>query len=159
MWTIFRLWFILQGSYTRCVGCSLGLLGVGCGERDLVCVIHKNSLLLSEHNGDNAPKKYLLLFYCKNVCTNAPPCYATGTVSFLRIMAQIITSWPLAHIPRDTVYAVFQGYIIYRVKNHLERYFPVEYLWNKPVYSCSHVRPNVRILIWITGMLLWIWKL
>jgi len=33
---IFRLWFNLQSSYTRCVRCSLRVLGVGWGERDLV---------------------------------------------------------------------------------------------------------------------------
>ena len=29
MWTIFRLWFNLQNSYTRCVGCSFRVLGLG----------------------------------------------------------------------------------------------------------------------------------
>jgi len=36
MWAIFRLWFNLQSSYTRCAGCSFRVLGVGWGDRDLV---------------------------------------------------------------------------------------------------------------------------
>ena len=92
MLAIFRLWFNLQSSYTRCVGCSFRVLGVGWGERDLVsivgimttwrwptyraktcsciptallgeiqlcstvCAIHNNSLLLNQHNGDDAPQ-------------------------------------------------------------------------------------------------------
>ena len=39
MWAISRLWFNLQSSYTRCVGCSFGVLEVGWGERDLVVSI------------------------------------------------------------------------------------------------------------------------
>jgi len=36
MLAIFRLWFNLQSSYTRCVGCSFRVLGVGWGERVIV---------------------------------------------------------------------------------------------------------------------------
>ena len=39
MWAIFRLWFNLQSSYTRCVGCSFRVLGVGWGEWDLVSIV------------------------------------------------------------------------------------------------------------------------
>jgi hypothetical protein len=39
MLAIFRLWFNLQISYTRCAGCSFRVLGVGWGERDLVVSI------------------------------------------------------------------------------------------------------------------------
>jgi len=35
----FKLWFNLQSSYTRCVGCSFRVLGVGWEERDLVVSI------------------------------------------------------------------------------------------------------------------------
>ena len=39
MLAIFRLWLNLQSSYTKRVGCSFRVLGVGWGERDLVVVI------------------------------------------------------------------------------------------------------------------------
>jgi len=39
MWAIFRLWFNLESSYRRCVGCSFRVLGVGWGERDLIVSI------------------------------------------------------------------------------------------------------------------------
>jgi len=36
MLAIFWLWFNLQSSYTRCMGCSFRVLGVGWGERVVV---------------------------------------------------------------------------------------------------------------------------
>ena len=48
MSAIFRLWFNLQSSYTRCVGCSFRVLGVGWGERDLVvfdCMCNTQKIL------------------------------------------------------------------------------------------------------------------
>jgi len=36
MLVTFWLWFNLESSYTRCMGCSFRVLGVGWGERDLV---------------------------------------------------------------------------------------------------------------------------
>ena len=39
MWAIFRLWFNLQSSYTRCAGCCFRVLGVGWGKRDLIVSI------------------------------------------------------------------------------------------------------------------------
>ena len=44
MWAIFRLWFNLQSSYTRRVGCSLRVLGFECEERDLVVSIVRTNI-------------------------------------------------------------------------------------------------------------------
>jgi hypothetical protein len=50
MWAIFRLWFILQSSYTRCVGCSFRVLGDGWGERDLIVSI-VGTMTYDSYNG------------------------------------------------------------------------------------------------------------
>jgi hypothetical protein len=39
IWAIFRLWLDFRSSYTRCMGCSFRLVGVGWGERDLIVTL------------------------------------------------------------------------------------------------------------------------
>ena len=74
IWAIFRLWLDYRSSYTRCVGCSESQVTTwrwptyraetcSCSPSVLldeiystVCVIHKNFLLLNQHNGDDAPQ-------------------------------------------------------------------------------------------------------